>query len=350
MSDIKNAVEQDKIADSLLGNEGEQQTQPEAEASEYAASGTDLLDEAITEQAAERLQFDEGDSGVERWQAEHPEEESQQEQVRQEQSPGLEAEEQEQHVPTPEEVQAGVEQLDNAVKEYGLNEPADARTFADDFTGAFGSDVFKASVDIESLGGVMSKTAFSALNIYAATGGDLSKMPAIPEQNAQVFAHDFLKGMGLDPRSMPNVDASLLARTTLGGMMNFLRTYDSYGGRVTDLSKLNDPKQAEFYLQNFMQALGVPGSANRETAVKFADACAKQLLRVMGKVSEVNRQRQEAQANQRQPRARGQRIPASIRAGIKGTKPPTKFQTNSGPNEPFDAQTMAAYYERTARL
>jgi hypothetical protein len=345
---IEDAAIQDEIANSLLGDEPQQA--PEAEDSQYAVSGADLLDEAITEKQSERLQFDEGDKAVERWQAEHPEEEVRQEQPLERLRSEREAEQQEQQpAPTPEEIQAGVEQLGNDVKEYGLNEPADARQFADEFCGAFGTDVFKAGVDIESLGGVMSKTALSALQVYNATGGDLSQMGEIPVQSAQAFAHDFLEGMGLDPRSMPNVDASLLARTTLGGMMNFLRTYDSYGGRITDLSKLNDPKQAEFYLQNFMQALGVPGSANRDTAVKFADACAKQLLRVMGKVSEVNRQRQEAQANQRQPRARGQRTPAWAREGMKGSKPP-KFRTNSGPGDPFDAQTMATYHERTARL
>ena len=99
-----------------------------------------------------------------------------------------------------------------------------------------------------------------------------------------------------------NVDASLLARTTLGGMINFLNTYASFGGKVTDLAKLNEPQAAEFYMKNFMQALGVEGQVSREAALKFADACARQILRVLGKFSQVNEQRT---ANQdRQPRGR----------------------------------------------
>jgi hypothetical protein len=337
---IEDSLIQDEIANGLLGDSPQQETQEQQ--SQYAQSGADLLDEAIQEQAEDKFHFGEGD---ERWQEKYAKpEEAQQEQPRER----LRSERQEQeqpeepNAPTPEEVQAGVEQLDSAVKEYALNEPSDAREFASDFCGAFGSDPFKSGVDIESLGGVMSKTALSALNVYAATGGDLSKMGEIPPQNAQAFAHDLLKGMGVDPRSM-NVDASLLARTTLGGMINFLRTYDSYGGRVTDLAKLNDPQQAEFYLQNFMQALGIEGQANRETAIRFADACAKQMLRVMGKISQVNAQRSESP--QRQPHARGQRIPAQFREGMKGAKAP-RFKTNAGPDDPFNPQSMATYRER----
>jgi hypothetical protein len=334
---IEDAVMQDEIANSLLGPEAEQQA-PEQEQSEFASHGDDLLSEAIAEQEENTFRY--GDEGMEARRAERPETEVQQprERLRSERAPqeNEQREQEEQRAPTPEEVQQGVELLDNTVKEYGLNEPADARTFADDFTAAFGSDIYKAGVDVGALGGVMSKTALSALLVYDATGGDLSKMGEIPPQNAQAFAHDFLKGMGVDPRSM-NVDASLLARTTLGGMINFINTFNNYGGKVTDLAKLNDPQQAEFYMQNFMKALGVEGPVNRAAAIKFADACAKQMLRVMGKVSQVNGQRNE----QRQPRSRGQRgqrIPAKFREGIKGSRVPA-FRSNS---DIFSGEAVAA--------
>jgi hypothetical protein len=336
---IEDSLVQEEIANSLLGPEAEQQA-PEQEQSEFAVAGDDLLNEAIEEQQFERLQFDEGDSAVERWRSEHPEEEARREQpperLRSERA-RQEQESEQPHAPTPEEVQASVEHLDNAVKELGLNEPADARTFADDFTAAFGSDVYKAGVDVGALGGVMAKTALSVLEVFAATGGDLSKMGEIPPQNAQAFAHDFLKGMGVDPRSM-NVDASLLARTVAGGLMNFLNTFNNYGGKVTDLARLNSPENAEFYMQNFMKALGVDAPVNRAAALKFADACAKQMLRIIGRVSQVNGQRNE----QRQPRSRGQRggqrIPAKFREGIKGSRVPT-FRSNS---DIFSGEALAA--------
>jgi len=323
---IEDAVMQDEIANSLLGPGAEQQA-PEQEQSEFAVAGDDLLNEAISEQQEDRFRY--GDEEMEARHAERPETEVQQprERLRSERAPQENQQQEQPHTPTPEQVHQGVEQLENAVKEYGLNEPADARTFADEFTAAFGSDIYKAGVDVGALGGVMAKTAYSALEVYAATGGDLSKMGEIPAQNAQAFAHDFLKGMGVDPRSV-NVDASLLARTVAGGLMNFLNTYDSYGGKVTDLARLNSPENAEFYMQNFMKALGVEGPVNRAAAIKFADACAKQMLRVIGKVSQVNGQRNE----QRQPRSRGQRggqrIPAKFREGLKGSRVPA-FRSNS---------------------
>ena len=117
----------------------------------------------------------------------------------------------------------------------------------------------------------------------------------------------------------------LLARTTLGGLINFVNTFNGYGGKVTDLAKLNYPEQAEFYMQNFMKALGVEGQVNRGAALKFADACGRQMLRVMGRISQVQAQRNAAP--QKQTRARGQRIPAGMRDGIRGSKAP-RFKSN----------------------
>ena len=343
MPRIEDSVFQAEIESSLLSptEQEAEQAEPETEASEYSVASTDLLNEFISEQQENRFSL--GDEEIDRLRSERgeqePREQSQaQERPEREQQPeGREQAQQQAAEPTPEEIQAGVEQLDQAVKEYALNEPADARHFADEFCGAFGTDVYKAGVDVGALGGVMAKTALSALQICAATGGDLSKMSGIPPQNAQTFAHELLKGMGVDPRTM-NVDASLLARTTLGGMVNFIKTYYSYGGKVTDLAKLNEPQAAEFYMKNFMQALGIEGQVSREAALKFADACSRQMLRVMGKLREVNEQRTANQDRQPRGRSRGQRVPAQFREGIRGAKAP-RFQSNQ---DIFDPGVVAA--------
>jgi hypothetical protein len=342
---IEDSVFQAEIESSLLSpaEQQQEQAQPEAEASEYSFAATDLLNEAIREQGDDRFAL--GDEETERLRSERGEQEPREQPQAQERPERGEQQEREQAQqtaePTPEEIQAGVEQLDNAVKEYALNEPADARQFADEFCSAFGTDVYKVGVDIGALGGVMAKTALSAIEVCAATGGDLSKMPGIPLQNAQAFTHELLKGMGVDPRTM-NVDASLLARTTLGGMVNFIKTYYSFGGKVTDLAKLNDPQAAEFYMKNFMQALGVEGQVNRDAALKFADACSRQMLRVMGKLREVNQQRSANQERQPRGRSRGQRVPAQFREGIKGSKI-AKLTTNT---DIFDDETLETMARR----
>jgi hypothetical protein len=323
---IEDAAFQEEIANSLLGDESQPAAQPEAEQSQYAVAGDDLLNEAIAEQESSPFNFNEERAERVSHLRREPEAETQQPQERLRSERSQESEQQEHpHAPTPEEIQAGVEKLDSAVKEFALNEPADARAFADEFTAAFGTDVYKAGVDVGALGGVMAKTALSAFQIYEVTKGDLSKMGAIPEQNAQAFAFDFLKGMGVDPRSMP-VDSSLLARTVLGGAVNFIKTCENYGWKTTDLSKLNDPEAAQFYAQNFLKALGIEQQVNRETAIKFADAFGKQMLRVWGKLSEAQAQRAAAQP--RTKGQRGQRVPARFREGIKGSRVPT-FKSNS---------------------
>jgi hypothetical protein len=352
MSRVENAAFEAEVASSLLSpaEQEQEQAQPEQHESQYSIAGDDLLDEAIREQADDRFVL--GDEESERLRSERGEQEPREQPQAQERPERGEPQEREQTQqaaePTPEQVQAGVEKLDAGVQEYGLNEPADARHFAEEFCAAFDTDIYKAGVDVGALGGVMAKTTLSALNVYAATGGDLTKMGGIPEQSAQAFAHDLLKGMGVDPRSV-SVDASLLARTTLGGMVNFLNTYASYGGKVTDLAKLNDPQAAEFYLQNFLKAFGQEGPVNRETALKFADTCARQILRVLGKVSQINEQRAASQERQPRGRSRGQRVPAQFREGIKGSKAP-RFRTNSGAGEPFDDETVAEYHRQHGRL
>ncbi len=342
MPRIEDMPFQDEVASSLLSpaEQEQEQASPEAEASEYSFAATDLLDEAIREQGDDRFVL--GDEESDRLRSERgeqePREQSQaQERPEREQRPEGQEQAQQAAEPTPEEIQAGVERLENDVKQYGLNEPADARQFADEFCGAFGTDVYKAGVDVGALGSVMAKTALSALHVCALTGGDMSKVGEIPPQNAQAFTHELLKGMGVDPRTM-NVDASLLARTTLGGMMNFVRTFYSYGGKVTDLAKLNEPQAAEFYMKNFMQALGIEGQVSREAALKFADACSRQMLRVMGKLREVNEQRAANQDRQPRGRSRGQRVPTQFREGIRGAKAP-RFQSNQ---DIFDPGVVAA--------
>jgi hypothetical protein len=158
---IEDAAIQSEIANSLLGPEAEQQAQPEAPESEYAVSGKDLLNEEIMERS-ENV-FRDGDEGTERLRSERPETETQQsEQVRQtrQTQPESEGEQQQAPEPTVEQVQAGIAALDATIEQHGLNDPASAREFASDFCAAFGTDVYKTGVDVQTLGSTMAKGCF----------------------------------------------------------------------------------------------------------------------------------------------------------------------------------------------
>jgi hypothetical protein len=350
---IEDLATQDEIANSLLGDEAEQQA-PEQPVSEYAVSGKDLLDEEIAERG-ENV-FRDGDEGAEanrqeRLRSERPETGANQaHQGRQQPQPQQEAQDQQQAPePTIEQVQAGIEALDAAVQEHGLNDPQSAREFATDFCSAFGTDVFKSGVDVETLGSTMAKATLSAVNLYTQSGGDLAQMGEVPEAAARAFTHDVLKGLGFDPRSV-QVDERLLANTVLSGTLSFLDTYSKLGGKVTDMSRLNSPEAAEWLLGNWLRAFGIDRPVDRATALRFADAGGKYILSFLGKLGQV--QDRQAATQDRQPRGgrgRGQRVPAGMREGIRGSRA-ARFKTNAGPNDPFNAQVMADYEQRNARL
>jgi hypothetical protein len=119
--------------------------------------------------------------------------------------------------------------------------------------------------------------------------------------------------------------------------MNFIDTVNRTGGTISDLRMLNDGQVALMALQEFYDALGVNRQADIDTALKFADAWTKPMLRAIGPYLQRHEQRQAATQQRQQPRGRatrGQRVPARFREGIKGSKVP-RSKTNqdifSGP-------------------
>src|SRR5260370_15811783 len=136
MSDVTDAAIQNSIGWTLVSETAEQEAEEQAKAdlqteSEYAVAGDDLLDDAIEhpendifqmeattrEERAERPEAERAEQSQERFRSEHaPQENEQQEQPQ---------------APTPEDGQAGVEQLDSVRTALAFNEPAVSRAFAD---------------------------------------------------------------------------------------------------------------------------------------------------------------------------------------------------------------------------
>jgi hypothetical protein len=143
----------------------------------------------------------------------------------------------------------------------------------------------------------------------------------------------------------------MLANTAFRGALNFFDTYTQFGGKVTDMAKLNAPEAAQMFLSSWLQAFGVNRPVGREESLKFADACGKYFLSFLGRrgAAQDRIAATQNQGRQSRGRSRGQRVPAQFREGIKGAKPP-RFKTNSGPNDPFNNQTMDEYAQRNTRL
>jgi hypothetical protein len=301
--DIKDVLVQDAVADSLadapiVGSwnaqslsetplEPEQPQQADAQQEALADLNTDREDWHW------RPQDQEPDSYVaqEAARRSQAQERPQQQQQQQEAPP-----------PTPEAVQDSIAQLDTFVREQNLNDPASAHQFAEEFCGAFGSDMYKSGVNVEGLGNVMAKTAVSALNAYQWCNGDISRLGPIPAESARAFTSEFLRAWGVDPRAV-QVNERQLAETVFLGAVNFLGTYQQFGGKVSNLDQLNNPEAAEWFLGSFLQAVGVQNAAvDRTVALKLADAGGKYLLSFMNKVGQLQ-PRQQASRRQSGQRA-----------------------------------------------
>ena len=308
--------------------EPQEQGEEELERSEYFTHGDDLLNEAIREQESDVMRF--GDEAQEEREGHRPPEKESFDvndavkltpeeiaEFRQQQ------EAQQPNEPTEQEIRAGVETLDAQVKEFGLNDPQSAREFADEFCSAFGTSVYDSNTNVEVLGQVMAKATLSAAKIYDALARGQDVMREVPAAAAREFTRDFLSAWGVDLRQITGpINEVQLANTVFGGLLNLFDTYQRHGGKVTDVSRLNDPEAAEQFLQNFLGSFGLTDKVDRQAAIEFADACAKRALGILGKLQAAARAQ-----GQKPARRSGQRVPKQFREGIKG-RPAPKFDTN----------------------
>jgi hypothetical protein len=229
-------------------------------------------------------------------------------------------------------VQEWAERTEATIQEHGLNDPQTAKGFADEFCAALGTDVYRSGIDVQALGSTMAKTALSALSVYEAAQGDPQSIPQVAPAAAKQFSYDIIRGLGMDPRTVQGVDEQLLADTVLRGVLNFYDTYQRYGGKVSDVSRINDPEAAELFLGKFMEALGASQPASRQTAIKVADALGNYLLGFIGKINQANQRQAEARQGQggrtNTGRGRGQRVPQRFKEGVKGRGTP-QMDTNA---------------------
>jgi hypothetical protein len=317
-SDISNAVFQDRLADSLVDPEGAR-----------PLNSFDV-DSASDERMAEEWPNGFGDEaegvppgGDDELLGDIEAQQQPEYVAEQEQAPDAETQAE------PQSIHDGLQALDATIEQYQLNDPESAGEFTNAFCDAFGVNAVTAGVDAQALGNVMSKTALSALNVYEACGGDPSRVQPIPEEAAQAFTREFVKSWGLDPREV-QVDAQGLTNTVLGGVLNFLHTYQSFNGRVTDMDQLNSADNAVHYLGGILRAFGIDAVPDRAIAIRFADACGNYLLNFLGKVQQIQ-----------------QPAPKASRSSRRGGNSPSRFQSN---RDIFDDEAEEMYRREHGRL
>ena len=303
--DVRNAHSQQLIADSLLGDE----VQPEVE-EQPEESGDDLT---VEEWAANSL--------VDQPETEYVEEQEQPEQT--EFEPQAEPVEL-----TPQAVQEGIQKLDEAVSQLGLNDEVSAQRLALDLSAPFGGN--PSEIDSKALGSTMSKAVLSAVQIYEATGGDPNQAGAIPHDSAVAFTSDFLRAWGIDPRISP-VNPDQFAATMLGGTLNFIEAVNTHGLNAT-LDRLNSPEGAEMFADAIHRCFGINQPVTRERALAIADAGGRYILATLQKLA--SRQAQQPQ----QTRSRTRQSAPSRKS---------RFQTNQ---DIFDDEGEAIWNSRHGGL
>lgn len=323
MSDITEVLTQDAIADSLLG-EPQEQAPSQPEPSNWSRPGIDLLNEAIEDQqhnveaygdAVRMLHGDEAgdqadkDLGIERQsQASREQEEDQSWRPQNQPADSVVKDIMDQRAAaaeplTPQQIRDGLDQLDTWVSKNNLNDPAVAKDLATEFCSALGvGDPVVNGVNADALGNLMVKTGVSAMHSLQNYNGDPSTVAPLHPEAARIFTTTFLKASGItDPRGV-QLDANIFANTMFRGAVNFLHTHRSLGGKVNDLTALNNPEMCVFFCQELDRAWGGDGRApiGRMAAVKLVDALTRPLLPL---VARINQMQPPPQQRSRQPRA-----------------------------------------------
>jgi hypothetical protein len=224
------------------------------------------------------------------------------------------------------EVQAGIEQLGEAVEQLGLNDASAAQQLAYDLTVPFGAD--PGSIDAQALGSTMSKAVLSALQTYQDSNGQLENLGPVPALAAQAFSSDFLRACGMDPR-MSGVDSQRLANTMYAGLMNFVDTVAKHGPTAS-LDQINTPEAAEWFANELYRSVGINEQVDRAKALHLADAGGRYVLSLINKLPK-----------EQEPQPRAQRTRAKRSAG--------KVPWSSN-QDLFDSESVELYKREHGRL
>jgi len=327
MMDVSNAEIQDEIANSLLGDEYQDDVSDPSEAGAGEGQEEQIADSLGDEPQAE-LEADE----LEAQQFET--------------EPGQEQQDPQQQVEwTPQAIQEGLQSLASDVDRLELNDEAAAGRLSYDLTAPFGID--PASIDSKALGSTMAKVVLSAHQNFEKTGGDASQVP-IPRDSAVAFTNDFLRSWGLDPRTI-SINPEQFSSVILAGTMNFLQAANTYGLDAS-LDRLNTPEAAEAFANAFHKCFGQNQPVTRDYALKIADAGGRYILSTLKKLAAHQAQAPPGQ----QQRSRQGRSSSGARqgSGARQSQPRSRagqqrFQSNA---DLFDDATMDAYTREHGRL
>ncbi|MGO9590675.1 MAG: hypothetical protein ACLP3K_11610 [Candidatus Acidiferrales bacterium] len=302
----------------------------------YFADPLDLLDSAIDDQERDRLRLGDAEfeRQFERQRSGQPEPDAVDKFIREQAArrnaagpqayqspqPGKAATPE----PTPGEVQQSMAVLDRAAQEYGVSQ--NRGVFASELAGLYNSTAHEAGMNAEALEKPFERAFVSSFDTYVTNRNNLSELPPIPDAAARNFTYDFVEGLGLDARSIPNLDHRTIANAVRFANLSIFATYEQSGG-VTDVRRVNDPEICEGYVNAILRAMDRP-PVSRGEAVAIADVYAKYVLSNVERVQRRQAETQQVGQAKGSGRRGRQRIPSGLSAGIRGEQAP-RFTSNA---------------------
>ncbi len=345
MARIEDAAIQDEIANSLLGEEVQESSEPSQDEQSYGLDvhGDEFLNEAIEDQRANRLVL--GDDGMPRREEEAEEQNEQRELENRRieldedtRSRMLTAEEARQLSEQQPQEQAALPSLAEAIETYKLNDADANRQLASEWGAAFGLRIDDfVKVDSEKVGRALSEMGLAAIESFVEAKGDLGKVIGnVPVETANRFMHEILSGFGENPQLIQG-NRQAAASVLWGAVLNIVRTHNETGS--LDPQILNHPEAAQFYLGEYLKTHGIDAAKVpnfREMSLRVANALTQHVVGMIQRRANAGQQMQQRPS--RSSRSRAPRIPGGRVRGMKSNA------------DLFDKSTLEHYRAQHGRL
>jgi len=167
---------------------------------------------------------------------------------------------------------AALEQIDTIIEASGLNAPERTAECASSFCSALGLREDQTTMDPQGFSNTMDRVTVSAASVAnAVMSGRLQSVPPVSVEAGQALAKDLMGSFGVDSRLLPARGAQELGQLFFDSDVNIIATGEHLGW-PEDASAVNDLGMAMHFAQRLMAAFGGnPKSVDPAAALRLAD-------------------------------------------------------------------------------
>jgi hypothetical protein len=167
---------------------------------------------------------------------------------------------------------AAMQEIDTIIEASGLNAPERIAECASSFSSVLGLREDQAPTDPQGFSNTMDRVTVSAASVAnAVMSGRLQSIPPVSVEAGQALAKDFMGAFGADSRLLPARNAQELGQLFFDSDVNIIATGEHLGW-PEDASAVNDLGMAMHFAQRLMAAFGGnPKSVDPVAALRLAD-------------------------------------------------------------------------------